>query len=69
MIDEGDIPSVQCKVSLRGAKSMRKVDSMTLIFIDFYVSALTPRLNITEISLQLSENINPFAVCRIYIYI
>jgi hypothetical protein len=34
MIDEGDIPSIQYKMSLRGPKSMRKVDSMSLIFID-----------------------------------
>jgi hypothetical protein len=26
MIDEGDIPSVECKMSLRGPKSVRKVD-------------------------------------------
>jgi hypothetical protein len=47
---------------------MRKVGDLSLIFIDFYVSALTPRLNGTETSLQLSENINLFAVCYIYIY-
>jgi hypothetical protein len=35
---------------------MRKVDGLSLIFIDFYVPALTPRLNSTETSLQLSEN-------------
>jgi hypothetical protein len=67
MIDKGVIPSIQCKMSLRRPKSMRKIDGPSLIFIDFYVSALTPRLNITEISLQLSENITLFAVCRIYI--
>jgi hypothetical protein len=39
---------------------------MSLIFIDFYVPALTPRLNNTETKLQLSENITQFAVCRIY---
>jgi hypothetical protein len=43
---------------------MRKVDGVSLI--DFYVPALTPRLNSTETSLQLSENIIIFAVCRIY---
>jgi hypothetical protein len=26
MIDKGDIPSIQCKMSLGGPKSMRKVD-------------------------------------------
>jgi hypothetical protein len=66
MIDEGDIPSIQCKMSLRWPNSMRKVDGLSLIFIDFYVAAFTPRLNSTETSLQLSENITLFAVCRIY---
>jgi hypothetical protein len=41
MIDEGDIPSIHCKMSLRGPKSMRKVDDLSLIFIDYYVPALT----------------------------
>jgi hypothetical protein len=40
MIDEGDIPSVQCKMSLRGPKSARKVDGLGLIFIDFYVPGM-----------------------------
>jgi hypothetical protein len=66
MIDEGDIQSIQCKMSLRGPESMTKVDGLSLIFIDFYVSQLTPRLNSTETSLQLSENITLFAVCHIY---
>jgi hypothetical protein len=65
MIDEGDIPSIQCKTSLRGPKSMRKVDGRSLIFIDFYVPALTPRLINTDTSLQLFENISLFAVYRI----
>jgi hypothetical protein len=43
-----------------------KVDGLNLIFIDFYVSALKLRLNSTETSLQLSENVKLFAVCRIY---
>jgi hypothetical protein len=62
MIDEGDIPSIQCKMSLRGPKSMKKVDGLILIFIDFYVPALTQRLNRTGTTLQVSENITPFAV-------
>jgi hypothetical protein len=45
---------------------MRKVDGLTLIFIDFYVPALTPSLNSTETSLQLSGNITLFTVCHIY---
>jgi hypothetical protein len=36
---EGDIPSIQCKMNLRGPKSKRKVDGLSLIFIDFYVAA------------------------------
>jgi hypothetical protein len=66
MIDKGDIPSIQCKMSLRRPESMRKVDGVSLIFIDFYVAALTPRLNSTETSLKFSENITLFAICRIY---
>jgi hypothetical protein len=36
---------------------MRKVDGLSLILVDFYVPRLTPRLNNTDISLQLSETI------------
>jgi hypothetical protein len=66
MIDKGDIPSIQCKMSLGGPTSMRKVDGLSLIFIDIYVPAHTSRLNSTETSLQHSENITLFLVCRIY---
>jgi hypothetical protein len=66
MFDKRDIPSIQCKMRLKGLKSMRKVDGLNLIFIEFYVPALTPCLNSTECSLQLYENITFFAVCRIY---
>jgi hypothetical protein len=65
MIDEGDTPSIQYKMSLRGPNSMRKVDELSLIFIDFYIPMFT-HLNSSETSLQLSENIKDFAVCRIY---
>jgi hypothetical protein len=68
MIDEGDIPSIQCKMILPRRKSMREGDDLSLVFIDFYVPAFTPRLNSTETSLQLSENITLFAICRIYTY-
>jgi hypothetical protein len=54
MIDEGDIPSIQCKVSFREPKSVRKLDGLSIIIIDFYVAAFTPRLNSTETSLQLT---------------
>jgi hypothetical protein len=50
MIDERDIPSIQCKVSLMGLKSVRKVDGMSVVFIDFYVPALTPLLNSTDLA-------------------
>jgi hypothetical protein len=66
MIDERSVPSVQCKMSLRGSKSMRKVDGLSRIFIEFYVPVLTPRLNSMETSLQLSGYITFFAVCRVY---
>jgi hypothetical protein len=65
MIDEGDIPSIQCKMNLRGSKSMRKVDDLSLLIMEFYVPALTPRLSSTETSLQLPENITHFAACSI----
>jgi hypothetical protein len=60
MFDEGDNPSIRCKMSLRGPKCMRKVDGLNIILIDFYVSVLTTRLSSSENSLQL------FAVCRRY---
>jgi hypothetical protein len=65
MTVEKDTPSIENKMSLKGHKPMRKVDGLGLIFIDVYVSALTPRLSSTEISLQLSEDITYFAFCRI----
>jgi hypothetical protein len=64
MIDKGDIPSIHCKMSLRPPKSMRKLGGLSLIFLDFFVAALTQSLNSTETSLQLSENITLFAVYR-----
>jgi hypothetical protein len=66
MIDNGDIPSIQRKINLRMPKSMREIDDLSLSLIDFYVPALTQRLNITETSLKLSENIILFPACRIY---
>jgi hypothetical protein len=53
-------------MSLRGPNSMRRVDGLNLIVIDFYVPVLTPRLSNIETSLLLSENITLFAVCRIH---
>jgi hypothetical protein len=66
MIDERDIPFIQCKMSLNGPKPMRNVDGLSLAFIDFNIPALTPRLSSTKTSLQFSENITLFAVCGIY---
>jgi hypothetical protein len=62
MIDGVDIPSIQCKMSPKWPKSMRKADELSLIFFDFYVPVLTPCLYSTETLLQLSENIPVFAV-------
>jgi hypothetical protein len=47
---------------------MRKVDALSLIFIVFYVPALIPLLNSIETSLQLSEKVTFFAVCRVLVY-
>jgi hypothetical protein len=66
VIDKGDIPPIQCKIKVSGPESIRKVDDLHFIFIDFYVPAVTPRLNSSETSLQVSENITLFAVCCIY---
>jgi hypothetical protein len=61
-IEEEDIASIQYKMSLRGSMPMRNVDVLRLIFMDIYVPALTSRFSSIETSLQLSENINLFAV-------
>jgi hypothetical protein len=66
MTDEKDVLSAECKISLNEPKSMRKVDSLSLMFIDFYVSAHTPHLNSTETLLQLSETITLFEIYHIY---
>jgi hypothetical protein len=60
MIDEGDIPSVQHKMKLKGHKSMRKANRLSLLFVNFYVPAPTSSLSSTETSLQLSENMPLF---------
>jgi hypothetical protein len=59
MIDEEDTLYISVRWSSGGRKSMRRVYDLSLIFIDIYVPAHTPRLNSTETSLQLSENITP----------
>jgi hypothetical protein len=63
MIDEGDILFIQCKMGLKGLKSTRKGDGLSVIFIDTCASALTPRLNSIETVLQVPENITLLAVC------
>jgi hypothetical protein len=47
MIEEGDNSSIECKMILNGPKFTRKMHGLGLIFIDFYVPALTQRLSIT----------------------
>jgi hypothetical protein len=67
VIDKGANSSIHCKMRLRGPKSMRKVDGLSPVFINFYVPALTPRHNNAETSLHLvSENITIFASYCIY---
>jgi hypothetical protein len=62
IIGKEDIPFIKCMMSLRGPKFMRKVDGSSLISFDLHVPALMTRFNSIEILLQLSENINLFAV-------
>jgi hypothetical protein len=52
MIDKGNILSIHFKMSLRRPKSMRKADCLLFIFIDFYVPALTPPLNSTDLLIK-----------------
>jgi hypothetical protein len=60
MNHKGDVPSVQCEMSLRRSNSMRDVDSSSFIFINFNVPAIEPRLSLIETTLQLPENITLF---------
>jgi hypothetical protein len=57
---------METKLACIKSKSMRKVDVLSLIFIDFYVPAPTPWLNSTGTSMHVSENISLFGVCRTY---
>jgi hypothetical protein len=66
MTDKGDIPSIQSKMSFGGPKSITQTGGPHLIFIDFYVPALTPRVSGTETSLQFSEKTTLFAIFHIY---
>jgi hypothetical protein len=65
MIDKRDIPSIECKIILRGPMSMTKVDGMSLILIDFYIQR-SHNISITlRLRRQLSENITLSVVCLI----
>jgi hypothetical protein len=55
--------SFQCKMSLDRSTSTGEVDGLSLILVDFYVSALTPCHHCSEAALQLPENIDLFALC------
>jgi hypothetical protein len=50
-----DVPSFQWEMSLDWSTTMREIDGLRIILIDFYVPALTPPLH-CEAALQLSEN-------------
>jgi len=45
MVNKRDVPSFEHKTSLHRSTAMREIDGLILIFIDFYVSESTPRLN------------------------
>jgi phosphatidylethanolamine-binding protein (PEBP) family uncharacterized protein len=45
IIYKWDIPPIQCKKRLRWSNSMREVDSLCLVFIDFNVPTLIPFLH------------------------
>jgi hypothetical protein len=65
IIYKRNVPSIQCKKRLRFSNSMSEIDFLSLVFIDFYVPALTPRLYCIKTALQLTENIALLALCRI----
>jgi hypothetical protein len=56
MILEGHVASLGCEVNLNWSKSMREINSLSLVFIDFNATALTLHLNCNKTALQLSEN-------------
>jgi hypothetical protein len=57
IIYKWNVPSIQCKTTLWCSNSMREVDCQSLVFINFYVPALTPCLDCIKTTLQLFENI------------
>jgi hypothetical protein len=62
MINEGDIASIQCKMKVGGPKSTRKVNALSLPFVDFYVSAFIsitfqlPRSSLYSFGAASTEN-------------
>jgi hypothetical protein len=69
MIGEGDISSIQCKMSIRGPKSMSKVDDPSLIFTDFYVLVSLRSVTYIQVSSAERPRHQMFAAYHIYIYI
>jgi hypothetical protein len=63
LVYKGDVPSFQCKTILDRSMPAREIDGLSLVFIDFYIPALTPRLHRSEAALELSKNI---ALCGLY---
>jgi len=45
MIYPGHVPYIECKMSLDQSASMRKIDCLSLVFIEFHV----PELNMTSL--------------------
>jgi hypothetical protein len=37
-----DVPSIQRKRTIRRSNSMRKIDRLSVVFINFYIPTLTP---------------------------
>jgi hypothetical protein len=57
VVEEGNLPSFQCKTSFDWCAPMGEVDGLSLLFINLNVSALTPRLHCGESALEFSNNI------------
>jgi hypothetical protein len=53
-------------MSLSHSTSMGEIYSLSLNSIDFYVPVRIPRLYWIETTLQVSENVNLFTICRTY---
>jgi hypothetical protein len=57
MVYKGNAPFIQCKLILRLTISTRETDGLRLVFINFIVAELTPRVYWCENAFHLSENI------------